>query len=111
MATLDEIRAFVRRLTPEGICDDCVAQCLSLEHPGDVERAARELSGSRGIERARGNCILAAHLRCSRAMPSNAGGHENRLSSRSAAGSLEACISNPTNDRVQPDMVAAGETS
>lgn len=55
---LDSIRALIFRLSPEDICDECVAERLGLPAGVAVEQAVRQLSGTYGIERRRGICGL-----------------------------------------------------
>lgn len=59
MATvLDRVRAFVERLTPEPVCDDCIAERLSLSVRQHANHKTRELAGSPGFERRKDSCSL-----------------------------------------------------
>ncbi len=61
MATvLDEVRAFVGRLSPEPVCDDCIAERLNLTVRQHANHKTRELAGSDGFERRKGTCSLCA---------------------------------------------------
>jgi hypothetical protein len=51
------VRAFIGRLAPGAVCDDCVAH--RLEIPAlDASYASRELTGTAGFERDKGECSL-----------------------------------------------------
>lgn len=58
MAILDRVRGFVERLTPESVCDDCIADRLDLSSSGRANLAARELAGASGFERRTAACTL-----------------------------------------------------
>ena len=51
MTVLDEVRAFIIRLAPEGACDDCIAERLNLSIRQHATHQTRELAGSEGFER------------------------------------------------------------
>lgn len=55
---LDEGRAFVIRLSPDAVCDDCIAERLSLSVRQHANHKTRELAGSNGFERHKGRCSL-----------------------------------------------------
>jgi hypothetical protein len=58
MSVLDDVRALIVRLSPSPICDDCVADKLSLPGRQHANQKARELAGSNGFERRRDICSL-----------------------------------------------------
>lgn len=51
MAALDKVRALIGRLSPEPICDDCIAERLSLSATSQGNRTSRQLAGTDGFER------------------------------------------------------------
>ena len=51
------VQAFIGRLAPEAVCDDCVAHRLELPALG-ASYASRELAGTAGFERDKGECSL-----------------------------------------------------
>jgi hypothetical protein len=55
---LDRVRAFVLRLAPEPVCDDCIAERLDLSVRQHANHKSRELAGSHGFVRAKGPCSL-----------------------------------------------------
>lgn len=58
MTVLDQVRAFVSRLSPEAVCDDCIAERLKLSIRQHANHKTRELAGSGGFNRRRGPCSL-----------------------------------------------------
>jgi hypothetical protein len=58
VSVLDDVRAFVTRLSPEPVCDDCIADKLRLSVRQHANHKTRELAGSGGFERRRDNCGL-----------------------------------------------------
>lgn len=58
MAVLDDVRAFVTRLSPEAVCDDCIAEKLQLSLRQRANHKTRELFGSGGFERRKDRCSL-----------------------------------------------------
>lgn len=55
---LDEVRAFVTRLSPDPVCDDCIAERLNLSVRQHANHKTRELAGSDGFARRKGACSL-----------------------------------------------------
>ena len=55
---LDDVRALVSRLSPEPVCDDCIADRLDLSVRQHANHKTRELAGSDGFERKKGRCSL-----------------------------------------------------
>lgn len=55
---LDRVRSLVIRLAPEPVCDDCIAERLSLTVRQHANRNTRELAGTAGLERQIGECTL-----------------------------------------------------
>ncbi len=59
MATvLEMVRGFVERLSPEPVCDNCVAERLRLSDISLANKKVRELAGSGGFERTQSICSL-----------------------------------------------------
>ncbi len=58
MTVLDDVRAFVTRLSPDPVCDDCIADRLGLSVRQHANHKTRELAGSGGFERRKGSCSL-----------------------------------------------------
>ena len=58
MSILDDVRTFVARLSPEAVCDDCIAERLGLTLRQHANHKTRELVGSGGFERHKGPCSL-----------------------------------------------------
>ena len=58
MTVLDEVRAFVSRLSPDAVCDDCVADRLHLTVRQHANHKTRELARTEGFERRKGACSL-----------------------------------------------------
>jgi hypothetical protein len=59
MATvLDRVRAFVARLAPASVCDDCIADRLELSVRQHANHKSRELAGTDGFMRDKGPCSL-----------------------------------------------------
>lgn len=58
MTVLDEVRALVSRLSPEPICDDCIAERLGLSVRQHTNRKTRELAGADGFERSKDVCSI-----------------------------------------------------
>ena len=55
---LEKVRAFVARLAPSAVCDDCIADRLELSVRQHANHKTRELAGSGGFVRAKGPCGL-----------------------------------------------------
>ena len=58
MTVFDQVRAFVSRLSPEAVCDDCIAERLGLSVRQHANHKTRELAGAGGFERSRAQCSL-----------------------------------------------------
>jgi hypothetical protein len=58
MTVLDEVRNFITRLSPEPVCDDCIAQRLGLSVRQHANHKSRELAGTERFERSKGQCSL-----------------------------------------------------
>ncbi len=58
MPVLDDVRKLVSRLSPDPVCDDCIAEKLGLSVRQHANHKTRELAGSGGFERAKGRCSL-----------------------------------------------------
>lgn len=58
MTVLDDVRALVIRLSPQAICDDCIAERLHLTVRQHANHKTRELAGAGGFERRRDICSL-----------------------------------------------------
>ena len=55
---LEKVRSFIGRLSPEPVCDDCIAERLNLTVRQHANHKTRELAGSQGFERRKGTCWL-----------------------------------------------------
>lgn len=58
MTVLDQVRAFVTRLSPDAVCDDCIAERLQLSVRQHANHKTRELAGTAGFERRKDMCSL-----------------------------------------------------
>lgn len=58
MTVLDQVRALIERLSPEPVCDDCIADRLKLSVRQHANHKTRELAGSDGFERRIDACSL-----------------------------------------------------
>jgi hypothetical protein len=58
MTVADDVRAFVTRLSPDAVCDDCIADRLGLSVRQHANHKTRELVGSAGFERHKAPCSL-----------------------------------------------------
>ncbi|MDT9599882.1 hypothetical protein RQX22_13050 [Sphingosinicella sp. GR2756] len=56
MSVLENVRAFVTRISPEAVCDDCISEKLGLTVRQHANHKTRELAGSGGLERRKGIC-------------------------------------------------------
>lgn len=55
---LARVRAFIGRLAPQPVCDDCIADRLELSLRPPAHHRARELAGTDGFERRLDDCVL-----------------------------------------------------
>ncbi|HEY0413239.1 MAG TPA: hypothetical protein VGD66_08855 [Allosphingosinicella sp.] len=58
MAVLDDVRALILRLSPQAVCDDCIAERLGLSVRQHANHKSRELAGTEGFERRKDRCSL-----------------------------------------------------
>jgi hypothetical protein len=58
VTVLDMVRGFIERLSPEPVCDDCIAERLRLSATSQANKTTRELAGMNGFERKRDVCSL-----------------------------------------------------
>jgi hypothetical protein len=58
LTILDQVTSFVARLSPEAVCDDCIAERLDLSVRQHANHKTRELAGTSGFERSKGPCSL-----------------------------------------------------
>ena len=58
MTILDEVRALIVRMSPQAICDDCIAERLRLSVRQHANHKTRELAGTGGFERRKDLCSL-----------------------------------------------------
>ncbi|TCM12991.1 hypothetical protein EDF56_11615 [Novosphingobium sp. PhB165] len=63
MTALQDIEKLVARLSPEPVCDDCIAQTLGLSPLEHTDQSARELAGTNGFERRKDVCSLCGDTR------------------------------------------------
>jgi len=54
----EQVRAFVERLRPDAVCDDCIADRLGLSVRQHANHKTRELAGSSGFHRQVDTCTL-----------------------------------------------------
>lgn len=59
---LERVRGLIERLAPEPVCDDCIAEKLAVTQASQVNLAAHELAGAKGIERRGDICALCGNL-------------------------------------------------
>lgn len=57
-AELAKVRAFIGRLAPQPVCDDCIADRLALSLHAPAHHRTRELAGTDGFERRLDDCAL-----------------------------------------------------
>jgi len=60
---LDKVRALIERLSPDPICDDCIAGRLAFSAPQDAGPMTRELAGTNGFERDKDVCTICGDTR------------------------------------------------
>lgn len=58
MTILDDVERLISRLSPEPLCDDCIAEKQGLSVRQHVNHKTRELAGSNGFERRKDPCSL-----------------------------------------------------
>ena len=58
MTVLEDVRALITRLSPDPVCDDCIADRLGLSVRQHANHKTRELAGTGGFERRRDRCSL-----------------------------------------------------
>jgi hypothetical protein len=58
LTVLEQVRAFITRLSPEPVCDDCLAEKLDLSVRQHANHKSRELAGTGGFERRLDGCSL-----------------------------------------------------
>lgn len=58
MSVLDAVRKLVVRLSPDPVCDDCIADRLDLSQRQNANHKTRELAGQDGFERFKAECSL-----------------------------------------------------
>lgn len=58
MTVRDEVAALIERLSPEPICDDCIAERLALSVRQHANHKTRELAGTSGFERRLDPCTI-----------------------------------------------------
>lgn len=60
---LEQVRRLIERLTPEPVCDTCIAERIALTEADAAERSTRELAGQGGFERRIEPCTLCGETR------------------------------------------------
>lgn len=60
LTVFEKVRAFVSRLSPDPVCDDCITERLGLSVRQHANHKTRELAGSDGFERRKDACSLCA---------------------------------------------------
>lgn len=54
----DQVSAFIERLAPEPVCDDCITERLGLSVRQHANHKTRELAGQAGFDRRLDICAL-----------------------------------------------------
>ncbi|MCB2088192.1 MAG: hypothetical protein KDD98_05115 [Sphingomonadaceae bacterium] len=55
---LEQVQAFIDRLQPDAVCDDCITERLGLSVRQHANHKTRELAGTPGFERQLDECAL-----------------------------------------------------
>lgn len=63
MSVLDQVRALIERLSPDPICDDCIAEKLGLPVRQHANHKTREFAGANGFERGKDVCAICGATR------------------------------------------------
>ncbi|NIZ63095.1 hypothetical protein DL239_19195 [Sedimentitalea sp. CY04] len=58
MTVIDDVIDLVKRISPECICDDCLAEKLELSVRQHANHKTRELEASSGFERSKRACSV-----------------------------------------------------
>jgi hypothetical protein len=56
MTVLEEVAGLIKKVAPDAICDDCIADKLSLSVRQHANHKTRELAKLRGFMRGEGKC-------------------------------------------------------
>lgn len=62
-SVLDKVRGLIERLSPEPVCDECVAGRLQLSTISQANKKTGELAGSHGFEQKLDVCSLCGATR------------------------------------------------
>jgi recombinational DNA repair protein (RecF pathway) len=54
----EKVKNMIARLSPNGICDDCLANGVKLEKRADARAFSRQLLGTGGFERRKDQCCM-----------------------------------------------------
>ena len=57
-SVLDKVRGLIERLSPEPVCDECIAEQLQLSATSQANKKTRELASTSGFERKLDVCSL-----------------------------------------------------
>lgn len=63
MTVLEDVAKLVTRLSPDPVCDDCIAERLGLPADQQAGPLTHELAGSNGFERGKDACNLCGETR------------------------------------------------
>ena len=63
MTGLAKVRSLIARLSPEGICDECLAGLAELTKRSDAGNLARQFVGHGGYQRSRDQCCMCQQTR------------------------------------------------
>ena len=63
MTILNDVERLVRRLAPEAVCDDCIAERLALSVRQHANHKTREIAGSNGFVRSKDACSLCGAIK------------------------------------------------
>jgi hypothetical protein len=58
MTVVDDVARLIARLAPKAICDDCITERLQLSGRQHAGHKSRELAGTLGFVRSKGECSL-----------------------------------------------------
>ena len=63
MTSLSKVSRLIVRLSPVGICDDCLTGLAGLPKRSDARTLVRELAGTGGFERKTAKCCMCEQAR------------------------------------------------
>ena len=63
MTVLEDVRNLIGAMSPEAICDDCIAKRLELSVRQHANHKTRELSNGPAFDRRRGSCSVCGSVK------------------------------------------------